>query len=503
MITVCVGEAKDIHTCDVFIVPLTEAMSKKGIIEEDILHTLGASWQSVSSIYRFKGKKGQNFMYVGARGDTLVPIAFVGLGSLSGTAGENLETVRAAFGTAYTMLKKTRKKSIAVCMPRAKSIGVSAYDVTYHTTILFHLAAYSFTALKPSVREGIWEPTIILIEAHKDAKNAVKEGNIVGEATVFTRTLADMPGNHMTPSILADKAEVMAKKYGLTCTIFGEDKAKKLGMGCYLSVSRGSDEDGKFVVLEYAPAGKKDVPTIALVGKGVCFDTGGISLKPANYMTGMKYDMSGAAAVLGSMQALAQLKPQVRVIGVTPLVENMPSGHACKQDDVVTAMNGKTVEIENTDAEGRLILADALCYVQKNYKPETIIDIATLTGACAHALGHFYSGIMTRNKKLRDTLSDLGELVGDKLWPLPMSDEYKPALKSYVADVANCGTPVYKAGATTAALFLEHFIENGCRWAHLDIAGTDNKIPNTTYLGKGATGVGVRLFVEFAMHYKG
>ena len=222
--------------------------------------------------------------------------------------------------------------------------------------------------------------------------DAIESGSIIGQAMNMTRGLADAPANDMTPKEMASRAQALAKKYGLKCTVFDQEKAKKMGMGCYYSVAKGSINPGQFVVFEYAPK-KKDVQTISFVGKGVCYDTGGISLKPSNAMSGMKYDMSGAAAVFGAMQAIAQLKPNVRVIGVTPLVENMPSDRASKQDDVVTAMNGLTVEIENTDAEGRLILADALVYVQEKYKPSIVIDIATLTGACAYFLGHFFCWI--------------------------------------------------------------------------------------------------------------
>jgi leucyl aminopeptidase len=287
---------------------------------------------------------------------------------------------------------------------------------------------------------------------------------------------------------------------GLKCAVFGRKKAQELGMGGFLSVDSGSEQEGKFVILEY-DCGNKDVPTIVLVGKGVTFDSGGISLKPASYMTGMKFDMSGASAVIGVMKVIAQLKPQINVIGLTPLVENMPSGRSNRQDDIVTFMNGKTAEIVNTDAEGRLILADALCYAEKFYEPDVIIDVATLTGACVHALGHFYTGLMTKDPKLAGLLENSSHLTGDRILALPLDDDFKKAIKSEVADISNAGSPAYKAGTITAALFLSNFVEKAA-WAHLDIAGTADGVPDVNYLGKGATGVGVRLLVDFILKYK-
>jgi leucyl aminopeptidase len=331
---------------------------------------------------------------------------------------------------------------------------------------------------------------------------AVHVGVFMGEAINKARALADTPGNHMYPAIMAQVAADIAKEYNLAYTVIEQDEARDMGMGCFYSVAKGSEHAGKIVVLEYNPVTGGDVPTIAFVGKGVCFDTGGISLKPSNYMTGMKYDMSGAAAVFAALQIIAQLKPNIRVIGITPLVENMPSGHASKQDDVVQAMNGLFVEIDNTDAEGRLILSDAMCYVQKKYDPAVMIDIATLTGSCAMTFGPFFAGLMTRDEQLSKDLVDIGFFVGDKVWPLPLTDEYKPAIESTIADISNSGSPTYKAGAITAGLFLEHFVDKGRRWAHLDIAGTDSKIPGTTYLGRGATGTGIRVLVEYARRFK-
>jgi leucyl aminopeptidase len=326
------------------------------------------------------------------------------------------------------------------------------------------------------------------------------EGNIIGQAANFARHLSDTPANHLTPTSLSEQAKKIADEYDLECKVFGVEKAKELGMGGFIAVDAGSDQEGKFVILEYTSP-KKDSPTIALVGKGVTFDTGGISLKPSDSMTGMKFDMTGAASVIATMSVIAQLKPEVNVIGITPIVENMPSGKATRQDDIITFMNGKTAEIKSTDAEGRLILADALCYAEKFYKPDVIIDIATLTGACVYALGHFFSGLMTKDEILGTKLHAVSLITGDRVWPLPLDDDFKDAIKSDVADLSNTGATAYRAGTITAAWFLSNFVEKA-KWAHLDIAGTADGVPGISYLGKGATGVGVRLLSEFVLNYK-
>ncbi len=455
----------------------------------------GIDLAAVFKAVHFTGKSGQSCAHV-ANG---IPLVFVGLGDLDKKAVDNMETLRRALGIGYNYLKATDVKEIMLCVPEPKPFGLAREVYVEQVTTLLHIASYQYVEFKKDKKT--WSPKISFVGTEKKNLPSIENGTIIGEAMNMARTLSDTPPNHMYPQIMADKAKQIAKEYGLTYTVISQEEAREMGMGCFYSVAKGSEHEGKIVVLEYKAAKAAKKKPIALVGKGVCFDTGGISLKPSNYMTGMKYDMSGAAAVFASMQIIAQLKPSVSVVGVTPLVENMPSGHASKQDDVVIAMNGINVEIENTDAEGRLILSDALCHVQKKYDPAVIIDIATLTGSCAATFGPFFAGLMTRDEDLAKELTEIGFFVGDKVWPLPLSDEYKPAIESSVADISNSGSQTYKAGAITAALFLEHFIEKGRRWAHLDIAGTDSKIPGTTYLGKGATGTGIRVMVEFVRRF--
>jgi leucyl aminopeptidase len=272
-----------------------------------------------------------------------------------------------------------------------------------------------------------------------------------------------------------------------------------MGMGGLAAVSKGSDVDCALIICEYK-AEKKDAPTLCFVGKGITFDSGGLSLKPADYMETMKEDMSGAAAVISAIDSLAQLKPEVNIIVIAPTSENLPSGKATKPGDIVTFYNGKTAEIKNTDAEGRLILADALSYAVKQYKPDVIVDLATLTGACSRALGPFYSGLFSEHPALVERLHKAGNLCGERLWQLPMGDDYKKAITSTVADICNIGSKQIPAGASTAAHFLQNFVDD-VAWAHLDIAGTAFDVPNISYYGPGATGVGVRLLVALAMNW--
>lgn len=455
----------------------------------------GVDLTAVFKVMKFTGKAGQSCIHV-ING---IPFVFVGLGDLDKKPVENMETLRRALGSGYNHLQATGAQEILVCVPESTQFGLSCDTYLEQIATVLHLASYQYSTFKKDKKS--WEPSLFIAATDASNAEALKTGSLMGEAMNMARTLADTPGNHMYPAVMAEKAASIAKEFGLTYTVIEQEEARAMGMGCFYSVAKGSEHEGKIVMLEYAPVNNANAPVIALVGKGVCFDTGGISLKPSNYMTGMKYDMSGAAAVFAALQIIAQIKPNVRVVGIAPLVENMPSGRASKQDDVVTAMNGLHVEIENTDAEGRLILSDALCYVQKKFDPAVVIDIATLTGSCAATFGPFYAGLMTRDEGLAKELTDIGFFVGDKVWPLPLSDEYKPAIESTVADISNSGSQTYKAGAITAALFLEHFIDKGRRWAHLDIAGTDSKIPGTTYLGKGATGTGIRVMVEFVRRY--
>ncbi|MBI4545003.1 MAG: leucyl aminopeptidase, partial [Gemmatimonadetes bacterium] len=305
------------------------------------------------------------------------------------------------------------------------------------------------------------------------------------------RELAVQPGNIVTPTHLASVAQELAREQGMKATVLDRAAMRREGMHALLGVAQGSEEEPRFIALEYHGGGER--APLALVGKGVTFDSGGLSIKPAERMEEMKYDMSGAAAVLGALQAVAQLKLPVNVVGLIPATENLPSGKALKPGDVIRSHLGRTIEVINTDAEGRLILADALSYARR-YQPAAMLDAATLTGACVVALGHHAIGLMGNNGELVEEIREAGQRVGQRCWPLPLWDEYREQLDSTVADLKNTGGRV--AATITAGWFLKEFAGE-TPWAHLDIAGTAWRDEALPYLRKGPTGVPTRLFIEW------
>ena len=330
-------------------------------------------------------------------------------------------------------------------------------------------------------------------EEHADMERGRKIGAAVGIGQKLARNLQMLPGNVCTPSYLADIARLLGKAYGFKVTVLGREQLEKNGMHALLGVAQGSEQEPQLITLEYH--GARRTAPIALVGKGVTFDSGGISIKPAQNMEEMKYDMSGAAAVLGTFEVLGQLEPEINVVGVIPATENLPSGTALKPGDVIRSHYGKTIEIVNTDAEGRLILADALSYVRR-FKPACVIDAATLTGAIVIGLGHTAAGLMGNDEQLMGEVRKAGDLAGERVWPLPLWDEFRELNKSDVADVKNSGGR--PAGSISAAWFLREFVD-GFPWAHLDIAGTAYTDRDSPASVKGPTGLGVRLFSEFIL----
>lgn len=330
-------------------------------------------------------------------------------------------------------------------------------------------------------------------------RDAAERGRVMGEATNLARELANEPGNTLTPMRLADTAREVAAKNGLEYFIIDREEAKRKGMGAFLGVAQGSGQPPAMIVMRYWGAGKDKPGGLGLIGKGITFDSGGISLKPGEHMEHMKGDMSGGAAVIAAMQGIAQLKPQANVTGIIAATENMPGGNALKPGDILRAMNGKTIEVVNTDAEGRLVLADAVAYATSELKLDTVVDAATLTGAMVIALGFYRTGFFANDEGLAQTISELGNRTGERMWELPMDKEYKEQLKSDWADLKNTGGR--PAGAITGAWFIRSFVENGARWAHLDIAGSthlgDGK--EKGYVNKWGTGVPTRTFIEMAL----
>jgi len=339
--------------------------------------------------------------------------------------------------------------------------------------------------------------TVVAKGDQKQLQHALEEARAVGESQNFTRELVNEPSNRMTPTILADRAKKMAQETGLKCEIYGADKIKELKMGAFWGVAQGSDEPPALIVLRYEPADAPAKPVLGLVGKGITFDTGGISIKPADGMEKMKYDMAGGAAMIGAMRAIALLKPKVKVISIICATENMPSGKAQKPGDVQIAMSGKSIEIINTDAEGRLVLADGLCYARQ-LGCTHLVDAATLTGAVVVALGYVNAGVFASDDKMYERFNRANQKAGEKFWRMPLDDEYKESIKSNIADIINSGGRW--GGAVTAAMFLKEFAED-TPWIHLDIAGTAWMEDQKPWIAKGPSGIAVRSLVEFAREF--
>jgi leucyl aminopeptidase len=328
-------------------------------------------------------------------------------------------------------------------------------------------------------------------------KAAIERGRIIGEAQNFTRGLVNEPANKLTPMGIAEQARRISAEFGLACEVLERPEMERLGMNALLGVAIGSAEPPALVIVRYNPAERKGDAHLGLVGKGVTFDTGGISIKPADGMEKMKYDMAGGGAMLGAMQAIAQLKPAIPVTAFIPCVENMPGSRAQRPGDIVAAMSGKTIEVINTDAEGRLILADALVYARRQGCTH-LVDAATLTGAIVVALGHLHVGLFSNNDAMRDRVLAASRTEGERMWPMPLDDDYKDYLKSAFADLANVGGRW--GGAVTAAMFLKEFAED-TPWVHLDIAGTAWLDDEKPYMAKGPSGLPVRTMVRLAMDW--
>ena len=399
---------------------------------------------------------------------------------------------RDALSAAGKALASLPAKDATVCLA---DIDVPGRDLAWRlqqAARLIASAAYRFNAPRketPKPTKGVAKVQFLIADkAGADLKTAVAQGAAIAEGMALARDLGNLPANVCSPTYLADTAKALGKEFKFKVSVLDTAQMEKLGMGALLSVARGAHTPPKLIIMEYAGGKAKDAPVV-LVGKGVTFDTGGISLKPAAEMDEMKYDMCGAASVFGTLKAAAQMALPINVVGIVPATENMPGGGATRPGDVVTSMSGQTIEILNTDAEGRLILCDALTYAER-FKPACVIDIATLTGAVIIALGKIPSGLLANDEALARELLDTGERSGDRLWQLPLWDDYQELLKSNFADMANIGGRT--AGSITAAAFLARFTKN-YTWAHLDIAGTAWVSGDA----KGATGRPVPLLSEF------
>jgi leucyl aminopeptidase len=420
-------------------------------------------------------------------------VLLVGLGQPEGFTADHL---RQASASAATAVQKLGVATMAMLLPASKlDAAIQAQAVAEGALLgLYSLKTYKTKGSESDDKTQLRELQLLASDerVQQQIKQGVKRGKIIASAVSLARDLSNSPGNDINPSYLAKTAKQMAKQTSLTCTILSEDDMKKLKMGCLLGVAQGSVQPPVLIMLDHAPNGTDETP-IVLVGKGITFDSGGISIKPAANMEDMKMDMSGGAAVLGTMQALAELEHPRRVVGLVPASENLPSGAAIKPGDIIRAMSGKTVEVINTDAEGRLVLADALCYAVEHLQPERMIDLATLTGAVVVALGAHASGMMGTDEDMMAILKTSGEQTAERVWQLPLYEDYSKQIKSDFADIKNVGGR--EAGSITGGAFLKEFVGD-IPWVHLDIAGTAWTRASHPYIPKGATGVGIRLLID-------
>ena len=418
---------------------------------------------------------------------------------LAGVGDGSAAKVRKAVGAAVGALKGSPAKALTLCFAQPADEGALRA-----ATLALADACYVYAATKSSKKpkgdkDKAKEPpritdAVIGVPEAEALREPFRQAVAIASGVREAREWANRPANHATPTMLGEAARALAKAPRVSCEVLGPKEVARLGMGSFQAVAQGSKEELRFIVLRYEGAAKSQAPVV-LVGKGITFDTGGVSLKPAPEMDEMKFDMSGAASVLGVFRTLGELKPAVNVVGLIPACENMPDGGALKPGDVVTSMSGQTIEVLNTDAEGRLVLCDALTYAER-FKPRAVIDIATLTGACVIALGGVRSGLFASDDGLADALLAAGDRAGDLCWRLPLDDDYAEALKTNFADVANVGGR--PAGAVTAAKFLQRFASEFA-WAHLDIAGTAWK----GGAAKGATGRPVGLLVHYLLGQEG
>lgn len=424
-------------------------------------------------------------------------VILVGLGS----RGEfSLETARRASGIAVKRALKLGVIELSIVVHGPGGDGFELRECAQATVEGLLLGAYRYDAFKTgdtdrSGLESVAVVTPLRAQAY-EIRDGIEAGMISAEGTILARDLSNAPGNAMTPRKLAAAARKMAGQTGLKCRVLTRKDIEKERMGALLAVNAGSEEPPRFIVLEHGEA-SDGVDTLVFIGKGITFDSGGISIKSSGGMEEMKHDMSGAAAVIGAMQSIAMSKPPLHVLGLVPATENLPDGRALKPGDIIATRSGKTIEVINTDAEGRLVLADALEFAEQ-YSPAAVIDLATLTGACVVALGYAATGMMGNDDGLQDRVRTAGEAAGERVWPLPLWQDYHDQIKSHIADVKNTGGRW--AGALTAGAFLAKFTERP--WVHLDIAGTAYTDASKPYCPKGATGVGVRLLLQLVKDWK-
>lgn len=482
------------------IVNLFEGVSQPGGGTGAVDQALGGAISHLIAAGEIKGKKGEVTLIHTLGKIPPERVLVVGLGKQEEFSAE---TVRYVSGEVARSLRRIGVTQAATITHGAGIGGLSPETAAQALTEGTLLGLYSFRKHKASNEDEKEPQGLTLVEISSDKLRALEEGiargTVLAEATALCRDMVNEPSNEMTPSRMAEIARQIAEEEGLEITVLERPQCEELGMGAFLGVARGSNEPPKFIVLRYW--GDRDNPTnsLALVGKGITFDSGGISIKPAEGMGEMKGDMAGGAVSLCSLKALARLKAKINVTAIVPATENLPGGSAQKPGDIRRAMNGKTIEVDNTDAEGRLVLADAICYARQIGIPR-LVDIATLTGAIRIALGDIRTGLFGNNQELIDRIIQAGQEAGERMWQLPLDPEYKEQIKSQVADIKNTGGRL--AGSITGAHFIGEFAED-TPWAHLDIAGTAWTDKEKGWHVKGATGVPLRTLVTLALALAG
>lgn len=454
---------------------------------------LGGALRELLQSKEFEGKANEVVLFHTQGKIPAKRLILVGLGKKKDVG---LDQIRQALGHAAKRVRQAKAGSFVVALPSVMPRGASLVDVAQVMVEGAILGSYQFNVYRSeSATKDVAAMSILASQKSqlRQLAEGIRRGVAAAEATVFVRDLCNHPSNVMTPTKIAAEAKAIAKETGVSLKILEQKEMEELGMGALLGVAKGSHEPPKFIILHYHGSKKKDDRPVVLVGKTITFDTGGISLKPAENMEQMKADMTGGAEVMATMRAAARLKLPLNLISILPVAENMPGGRAMRPGDVVKTLSGKTVEVQNTDAEGRLILSDGLAYATR-FKPAALIDIATLTGACVVALGQFAIGMFGTDPRLKESVRKAGLRAGERVWEMPLWDEYFEQLRSDVADMRNIGGR--GGGMITAALFLSKFVGD-CSWVHLDIASTDWSERERAYIPKGPTGIGTRLLIQY------
>jgi leucyl aminopeptidase len=492
------------YKTDVLAVGLFSDAKELDKLNKELNKKLDGAIDRLLKLGDFKGKEGTNAVVYGNNNTGAKRILLVGLGEKKKAT---MDTIRNAAANAAKTSVELKAKTMGLALHAAfgRQFDLSAMARAIGEGVYF--GSYRYDEFITENENGRLGSLIVeLIDPDpakiKELKKGLSTGNAIGKAQSYARTLANRPANVITPARIAAAAKELARNSKrLSCTVFDEKQMTAKGMGGVLAVGSGSQNKPRFIILKYSPPGKAatTTPTVALVGKAITFDSGGISIKPSANMDEMKLDKTGGIAVLGAMKAIAEIEPPVNVLGIVPSAENMPSGTSYRPGDIINTFSGKTVEVQNTDAEGRMILCDGINYAVRQ-KCDIIIDIATLTGACVVALGKYMAGLMGNDEGLIQELQKASEICGEKVWPMPSGEEYAKEMKSKIADLKNIGSRW--GGACTAAAFLGQFAGE-TKWAHLDIAGVWNFDKATEFTSEGASAFGVRLLTTYVLGLKG